>query len=83
MESDSRHQFYHQITHLPWCDNPISSLASCGCARRTYPGQTFPIGVYPISYPPCKISIYETGNADNPNTTSTWKIGNKINPVYL
>lgn len=79
------HQFYdyRQMTHLPWCDNPISNLTPCGCARRTYPGQIFPTGVYPVSCPPCKISIYETGNAVNPNTISTWKIGKDVNPVYL
>ncbi len=83
-EGDNEHQWYDykQMSHLPWCDNPISTLTPCNGLRRYYPGQRFPTGVYPISCPPDKVSIYETGNATNPNTISTWKLGKEINPVY-
>jgi len=73
---------YKQMTLLPWCDRPISVLSPCNGLRRYYPGQRYPTGVYPISCPPGKVSIYETGNAENPNTISTWKLGKEINPVY-
>jgi len=80
--SDAPFNDYKQMTKLPWCDNPISTLSPCNGLRRYYPGQRFPTGVYPISCPPDKVSIYETGNAQNPNTTSTWRLGKEINPVY-
>jgi len=73
---------YKQMTHLPWCNRPLSVLSPCNGLRRYYPGQRFPTGIYPISCPPGKVSIYETGNAENPNTISTWKLGREINPVY-
>jgi len=73
---------YKQMTHLPWCNRPLSVLTPCNGLRRYYPGQRFPTGIYPVSCPPGKVSIYETGNAENPNTISTWKLGKEINPVY-
>ena len=73
---------YKQMTKLPWCDRPISTLTPCNGLRRYYPGQRFPTGVYPVSCPPDKVSIYETGNSYNPNTISTWRLGKEINPVY-
>ncbi len=73
---DSEFHDYKQMTLLPWCDNPISTLPPCTDLRKYYPGQRFP-----IDQPP-SVDVYETGNATNPNTVSTWKVGNKLNPVY-
>ncbi len=69
---------YKQMSRLPWCTPPtgIGSLGERQCrdVRNSYPGDIFATGEVPISCLPDKVSIYETGNAHNPNVYSTWGV---------
>lgn len=75
---------YKMMSRLPWCTPPtgIGALGERQClnAKATYPGKRFSIGKVPISVPPSGIRIYETGNAENPNTHTSWGV---VGPEYI
>ena len=70
--SSESYSNYSQMSHLPWCSPPLDQLPECQGLKGMYPGIKFPTGKLPVSCKPEKISIYETGNTLNPNTTSVW-----------
>ena len=68
---------YYQMSHLPYESPPTGGYGSLGHKqkmqlRRKYPPMQFSIGDVPEFCPPCGISIYETGNAENPNIYSVY-----------
>lgn len=75
---------YRLMSRLPWCVPPtgIGALGERECRemQSMFPGRRFPIGKIPISIPPDGIRIYETGNAENPNTHTSWGV---VGPEYI
>jgi hypothetical protein len=70
---------YQLLSRLPYDDPPTGGPDSLGYAeqsllRKRYPDPSFPILQNPISCPPKGVRIYQTGNADNPNTTSIFGV---------
>lgn len=61
---------YMQMSHIPWCTYPLKGtpgLPACDIIRNKYPSGRFYVPPVPKSCEPCKYSIYQTGNAENPN----------------
>lgn len=59
---------YDLMSRLP-CVPPIDNLPQCKVKHATYQGRTFPVPQAPTSCQPGKVSIYQTGNALNPNSS--------------